>query len=106
MAAGKGSYARVCGECVENTSVLFKRPAGRYLPGAYMVCWWYGMMVRCCILCGINTVGDMACWWYGIYMGKTRSGMWYGMLVAWYDGTVSWMYYMAKYACGMVCFTI
>ena len=22
--------------------------------------------------------------------------MWYGMLVVWYDGTVSWIYYMAK----------
>ena len=36
---------------------------------------------------------------YGIVGGMVREkhGMWYGTLAVWYDGTVSWIYYMAKH---------
>ena len=55
-----------------------------------MVCWWYGILVRFDLQYGNKH--DM---WYGMlvvwYMGKTRYPVWY-------DGMVSWMYYMAKFA--------
>ena len=59
-----------------------------------MVC-WYGMMVRFDTLYGKIKVCYMVCWWYGIW---EKQGMWYGVLVVWYDGTMWWMYYMAKLA--------
>ena len=40
--------------------------------------------------------------WYGKYtvcgMVREIHSMWHGTLAVWYDGTVSWIYYMAKFA--------
>ena len=38
--------------------------------------------------------------WYGIVGGMVREkhSMWYRTLAVWYDGTVSWICYMAKFA--------
>ena len=54
---------------------------------------------------GKNTV---RMWYDGIVGGmvRERHSMWYGMLAVWYDGAVSWIYYMANFPGGMVCFSI
>ena len=39
--------------------------------------------------------------WYGNIVGGMvwkKHSMWYGTLAVWYDGTVSWVYCMAKFA--------
>ena len=72
-------------------------------------CYWRsGTIVRChCYSIWLNTI----CMWYGVVGGIVRGkhSMWYGTLAVWYDGTVSWIYYLAKFVNfpgGMVCFSI
>ena len=31
-------------------------------------------------------------------MGREKHSIWYGTFAVWYHGTMSWMYYMAKFA--------
>ena len=67
----------------------------------YGICWWY-----CIWEYGI-------CWWYVIWeygrttvcgmvcvdgMVREKHSIWYGTFAVWYHGTMSWMYYMAKFA--------
>ena len=66
-------------------------------------CWYSSMgmvwyVVQYGVWCG--TVCHIE-WWYGLFCGYTiwnNHGMWYGMLMVWYDGTMWWIYYMAEIA--------
>ena len=55
----------------------------------YGICWWYGIIGK--IPCGSLCVD-------GIIRGK--HSIWYSTFSVWYYGTVSSMYYMAKFAWG------
>ena len=41
-------------------------------------------------------------WWHGSIHYMEKYGIWYGMLVVWFDGTMWWVHCMAKYFCLVV----
>ena len=56
----------------------------------YGTCWWYGIWEY-----GNTTVCGMVC---VDGFGRVKNSIWYGMFAVWYHGTMSWMYYMGKFA--------
>ena len=67
------------------------------------ICWrtstWWVYVRRCLLVSIINIiiylVRGMVC---VDGMGREKHSIWYGTFAVWYHGTMSWMYYMAKFA--------
>ena len=56
----------------------------------YGICSWYSIWeYGKTTVCGMDCVDGM---------GREKHSIWYGTFAVWYHGTMSWMYYMAKFA--------
>ena len=71
-----------------------KHGTGPGIPGNRLVVWYMG---KTPYICGTVCVDGMV---------REKRSIWYDTLTVWYDGRVSWMYYMANLPDGVVCFSI